>query len=48
MTLIPDVPLVIVVIHFAALGVLLTRAIISSRQRIMLLRQNRLDASETR
>lgn len=40
MTLIPDVPVVIVVVHLSALALLFARAFVSNRQRLALLREN--------
>lgn len=48
MTLIPDVPLVVVVVHVAALVALLTHTVVANRQRLVLLRQNRSDVHDTR
>jgi len=46
MTLPPDVPLAVVVVHLVALAALLTRAVMTSWQRLVLLRQNRRDAPD--
>lgn len=39
----PDVPVVVVIAHLAALAALLTHAVVINRQRLLLLRQNRAD-----
>jgi hypothetical protein len=41
MALPPDVPLAVVIVHLLALAALLTRAVLTNWQRLMLLRQNR-------
>ena len=43
MALIPDVPVVIVVVHLFALAVLFARAFTSNRRRLALLRENNID-----
>lgn len=48
MALPPDVPVVIVVVHLAALVALLAHTVRVNRQRLLLIRQNRLDVQETR
>lgn len=47
MTLLPDVPVVVVVVHLSALAVLVARTVISKQQRLALLRENRIDLSDT-
>ena len=47
MTLIPDVPVVIVVVHLSALALLVARTYLSNRRRLALLRENRVDLSDT-
>lgn len=43
MTLIPDVPVVVVVVHLSALALLIARTFISNRRRLTLLRENRAE-----
>ncbi len=46
MNLIPDVPIAITALHFAGLGVLVTRAAVVRWRRRTLLRQERPDAPD--
>ena len=43
MTLLPDVPLVVVIAHVAALAALLAHGLVTNWQRLALLRQNGTD-----
>ena len=47
MTLPPDVPVVVVVVHLSALAFLVARTVISNQQRLALLRENRTDLPDT-
>lgn len=47
MTLLPDVPVVVVVVHLSALAFLVARTVISNQQRLALLRENRIDLSDS-
>lgn len=46
MTLIPDVPLVVVVVHVVALVSLLAHALVTNWQRLALLRQNGINLKD--
>ncbi len=46
MTLIPDVPVVVIVVHLVALAALLAHALLTNWQRLTLLRQNGIDLKD--
>ena len=47
MTLLPDVPLVVVIAHVVALAALLVHGLVTSWQRLALLRQNVADLQDS-
>lgn len=46
MTLLPDVPLVVVIAHVVALAALLAHGLVTNWQRLTLLRQNSLESQD--